>query len=194
MFKNKWLRVGVLAFPLTAIVQCGPQPAESQQATQTQNGNTVRTSHSTPTPESNIGPMLPADLRRAGACNGADYLHLGGNIDSCANRCSGYINLGPAPGSAAINATVTFGITPHGFNLAGDTIEETVMTIDFGNGTTSGPLPLVNDQGRQATTTYKTAGTYHVQGLAVSQGFYKANDWSCRYRCCRWQHTQIEIK
>ncbi len=150
-----------------------------------------------PPPNNVVGALLPKGGPRKGdvltACNGGTYLQLSGNFD-CSNRCTGSVNLGPDPGNAPPNTSVVIGITPHSFNIAGDAITASGMSIDFGNGADSPILPLQNGQGEQASTSYQTNGTYTVQGLAVQEGWYKANDWECRYRCCRSQSSQIVIQ
>jgi hypothetical protein len=68
------------------------------------------------------------------------------------------------------------------------------MNIDFGNGTTSGKLAELNDQGEQASTTYATGGRYHVRGIGVEEHTFQAGGWNCQYRCCRYDDSFIDIK
>jgi hypothetical protein len=148
-------------------------------------------------PDHLVGPLLPKNSRRESnqiaACSGQTFLELSGNF-YCSGFCSGDLNPGPDPGSAAIGATVTYGVTPHSFNAVGNEILASGIMIDFGNGTTSNVLTLGNDQGVQSTTQYATAGNYNVQTTAVQEGNFIANDWNCHYRCCRYSSTSIEIQ
>jgi hypothetical protein len=147
-----------------------------------------------------VTPMggAPKDVRWGG-CGGAHCLLLSGNTNCCANRCSGYVNFGPIPPSPVPAGTpVTFGLTPHSFNIAGDAYNQepspSGMRIDFGNGTGSGLLPLVNDQGQTAPATYVSPGRYHVQAIASEAHWFRSGDWECRYRCCRYENTFVDVK
>jgi hypothetical protein len=142
-----------------------------------------------------VGPLLPPNRRatnQIAACNGYNFLELNGNF-YCDGFCSGDLNPGPDPGTAATGDTVTYGVTPHSFNAAGNVVEDSGIMIDFGNGTNSSALPLTNDQGVQATTKYATVGHYNVRSTAVMQNNYVANGWHCHYRCCRYANTAIDI-
>lgn len=146
-------------------------------------------------PKELIGPVYPpnrTEKNQIAACNGYTFLELDGNF-YCADRCSGDLNPGPDPGSAAIGDTVTYGTTPHSFDAAGDVIENAGIMIDFGNGANSPVLALTNDVGVTATTKYLTVGHYNVRTTAVMQNNYVANDWHCHYRCCRYTNTAIDI-
>ena len=159
--------------------------------------DTPKVKHIISAPKAIVGPLLPERLtfrsRQIAACNGYTFLELDGNF-YCADRCSGALNPGPDPGSAAVNQTVTYGATPSAFDAAGDVIESSGIVIDFGNGKNSPVLPLANDTGVQATTQYATSGTYHVRTTAVMQNNYVADDWHCHYRCCSYAQTDIQIQ
>jgi hypothetical protein len=149
-----------------------------------------------------IGPPFPEKLRGpivgsrsvVNGCNGQACTLLSGNTNCCSNRCTGSVTIGPHPGTAAINAQVKIGATPHSFNIAGDKITDSGVFIDFGNGTNSGKLSLNNEVGVTASTTYQNAGRFNIHAMAADEHEFVANDWNCTFRCCRYDDSFIDIQ